>query len=85
MKFIHMFFRHLLTGKDGATYDVGRVSWAISMVSIIGSFLWKEYRDPNSVHILEFSEALSAIVVAHGAALGLKKQTEPEGTDETQH
>lgn len=65
--------RHLFTGKDGVTWDLGRVSWAVCTLGVIVHDLFK----PGTV--MEFATALAAIAAAHGFALGVKSATEPQG------
>lgn len=74
MKRIH----ELLSGKDGKTWDIGRVSWVATTFAIIAAYWYKNYVDPKDTSILQFAEALAANTAAHGFALGFKKQTEPD-------
>ena len=67
---------HLLTGKDNSTFDLGRVSWVISMLTIIGHSIW-EMLQHQAIGLMDIANAISVIVVAHGAALWAKKDTEP--------
>jgi hypothetical protein len=67
----------LLTGKDGESHDIGRWSWAVSIFSVISAAGW------NAVHagvvdLVGFSQAIGAIVLAHGGALFVKAKTEPD-------
>lgn len=69
--------RNLFTGADNATHDLGRVSWAACHMGVnaatIGLF-WIGHAPSLS----EFAAAHSGVVVAHGAALFVKQQTEPK-------
>ena len=69
--------RDLVTGKDGATHDLGRWSWIITTVSIIGGGIWNAYHG-GSIALRDLAEALGINVAAHGGALWAKKDTEPE-------
>lgn len=68
--------KQLLTGKDNSTHDLGRWSWVISMVTVIGHSVWSAGHSAP-VDLLQLAGALSAVVAAHGAALFMKKGTEP--------
>lgn len=68
----------MMTGKDGQTHDLGRWSWAVSTISVIGGAAW------NAVHagvvdVLQVAQAIGVVVAAHGGALWAKSKTEPEG------
>lgn len=69
--------KHVLTGKDGETHDIGRWSWAITTLSVLAGGIW------NAVHtgvadLMVFSQAIGVLAVAHGGALFAKAKTEPE-------
>ena len=68
-------FRQLLTGKDNETYDIGRVTWLIGFVSIIGIAAY-EVMD-NTVSLRELAEALGIVSGAGGVAVGMKQGSEP--------
>lgn len=71
-------WRHLLTGKDNSTLDLGRVSWAICTLATIGKEAWSIHAG-NGSSVRDFAIALAGIAAAHGAALGFKGRTEPGG------
>lgn len=67
----------LFTGKDNQTHDIGRWSWGISLLSIVGSaglMLWTR----GAVDLLTLAQALGIVSAAHGAAVAVKGKTEPE-------
>lgn len=68
--------RQLLTGKDNTTHDMGKWSWAICTASVLAHDFWQLQHNVK-VDIKDLGIALSGIAVAHGVALGLKKDTEP--------
>jgi hypothetical protein len=69
------FLNQLLTGKDNQTQDIARWSWLISLAAVI---VLAGYEVTNStVSIRELAEAFGIIAGAHGAAVMLKKDTEP--------
>lgn len=68
--------RHLFTGKDNETWDLGRVSWGASFVGVcaLTAFhCWKG--SPPS--ITEFATAAVAVAAGHAVAIFAKKSTEP--------
>ena len=72
-----MILRQLLTGKDGATNDLGRWSWVICMVSVLAHDAFQLYRN-IPVDVRDLAIALSAVAAAHGIAIGAKSHTEPQ-------
>jgi hypothetical protein len=70
------FIKHIFTGADGVTYDVGRVSWAVSLGAVCAAGLHSAWK--GAIDLIAFGTAISAVVIAHGAALGFKKETEPK-------
>lgn len=71
-------WKDLVTGKDGKTHDLGRWSWAVSTASILILAAWHEHKGIQ-VGLQELGISLGAVVTAHGAALGFKNKTEPDG------
>ena len=68
--------RHLFSGQDNATVDIGRVSWAASFLAVAaaaGANWWHG----ALIDVQALATALSVVTVAHGAALWAKKDTEP--------
>ena len=68
--------RDLLTGKDGATHDLGRWSWAGSWIAVIGHSVWAAVSHA-AVDVMQLAQALAVVAGAHGAALWAKRDTEP--------
>jgi len=71
--------RQLLTGKDNATYDIGRVTWLISMVAVIALAFYEVLH--NTVSIRELAESLGIVSAAGGASVAMKSKAEPENTN----
>jgi hypothetical protein len=71
------FVKDLLTCADGESYDIGRVSWAVATGAVIAAAVWNASRG-GTLDLLQLAGALSAVVVAHGAALWAKASTEPK-------
>ena len=70
------FLNQLLTGKDNHTQDIARWSWLICLVSVIAL---ASYEATHSVVSLrELAEAFGIVAGAHGAAVMLKKDAEPQ-------
>jgi len=74
--------KDLLTGKDGKTHDIARWSWMITTITIIVGFAYQLYHGVN-ISIREFAEAIGIIAGAHGAAVLMKKDAEPEPLSDT--
>lgn len=71
-------FTHMVTGQDNQTHDVARWSWVISTVTVVLGAAW------NAIHagvldLTNFAQSIGIISGAHGAAVMLKKDTEPKG------
>ena len=69
--------KHLMSGMDNATVDIGRVSWAASFLAVVaaaGANWWHG----AVIDVQALAVALSAVAAAHGAALWAKKDTEPK-------
>lgn len=71
------FFKHILTGIDGETYDIGRVFGAISF--IVGLSL-EVHSVVNHVpfDFKDYGFGIAAIAAGVGAFLKLKETTEPK-------
>ena len=66
----------LFTGKDGSTQDLGRWSWAFSLFSVLAVAIHEAWTG-KMVDLQALGISISAVVAAHGVAIGLKKDTEP--------
>lgn len=69
--------RHLFSGMDNATVDIGRVSWAVSFLAVVGAVGINAWHGVV-IDVQALAMALSAVVAVHGAALWAKKDTEPK-------
>ena len=68
--------KHLFSGMDNTTVDIGRVSWAASFLAVVaaaGANWWHG----AVIDVQALAVALSAVAAAHGAALWAKRDTEP--------
>ena len=70
--------RELVTGKDNTTHDLGKWSWLGCSLSVVALAAWHEAHGVV-VPLKDLALSLSGIAVTHGAALGLKASTEPQG------
>ena len=69
--------KQLLTGKDNATYDIGRVTWLLGTVAVITLAGYEVVRD--NINLRELAEALGIVSGAGGASVMMKSKTEPGG------
>ena len=69
--------KQLLTGKDNATYDLGRVTWLLGFIAVIGMAGYEVMH--GSVNLRELAEALGIVSGASGASVMMKYKTEPGG------
>jgi hypothetical protein len=69
--------KQLLTGKDNHTQDIARWSWMVSLMAVIVGAGY-ELIHANALSLREFAEAVGIISGAHGAAVMMKKDTEPQ-------
>ena len=70
------FFKHLLTGKDNQTYDIGRVTWLLGLIAVICLAAYEVVH--TNVSLRELAEALGIVSGAGGASVMMKKDTEPQ-------
>ena len=68
--------KQLLTGKDNATLDLGRVSWIVGLGIVLCVSVYEILE--KQVNIMELAQALGIISGEHGAAIWAKKDTEPQ-------
>jgi len=69
--------KHMFTGKDNQTIDLGRVLWAKAVIAFLGLAFYGVYKG-NPVDYMAFGTGLAAVLAAGGAAIGFKAKTEPE-------
>jgi hypothetical protein len=69
-------FKQLLTGKDNETYDLGRVSWLVGMVAVIGLAAYEVMH--STVSLRELAESLGIVSAASGASVAMKQGAEPQ-------
>jgi len=76
MKFSEM-LKQSFTGKDNQTIDIGRILWALGCLSFLGCAGFALYKGQNW-DAVAFGTGFAALLAGGGAAIGLKKGTEPE-------
>jgi hypothetical protein len=69
-------FRQMVTGKDNCTHDLARWSWLVTTLATILGSVWNAVQT-GAVDLLQFSQAIGILCSSHGAALLMKKDTEP--------
>jgi len=69
--------RELFTGHDNQTHDLGRWSWAGSFLAVVGAAAANWWHGAI-IDIQALAIALGVVAGAHGAALFLKRDTEPK-------
>jgi hypothetical protein len=74
------FFKQLLTGKDNETYDIGRVTWLLGILAVIGLAIYEVMH--TTISLRELAEALGIVTGASGASVMMKEKTEPQPKDE---
>lgn len=71
------FWKDLFTGRDGRTYDIGRVLWFQSIQAFIGLTAYALYKG-GEFDAVAWGAGLAGLLAAGGAALGLKAGAEPD-------
>lgn len=69
-------FRQLVTGKDNQTHDIGRWSWLVSLLSVVGAAI-SNAAHGLAVDLVSLATALGAVAGAHGISIMAKRDTEP--------
>jgi len=69
--------KHLVTGKDNQTHDIARWSWLVTTLVVICGAAYNAWHG-NIFGIKDFAQAIGVIAGAHGAAVMMKKDTEPQ-------
>ena len=66
-----------MTGRDNKTHDIARWSWMITTIVVICGAIYNAF-EGNNFGIRDFAESIGIITGAHGAAVLMKKDAEPE-------
>jgi hypothetical protein len=68
--------RDIFTGKDNTTYDLGRISWALSVIWFLSASTYNMVIT-STFDMIAAGTGLGGILAAGGAALALKSGDEP--------
>lgn len=71
------FIKHILTGKDNATYDIGRVALLGGFVVICGAGFLNLFL-AHPIDLVGLATALGGYVTACMLGIGAKSRTEPD-------
>jgi hypothetical protein len=72
------FLKQLVTGKDNQTHDVIRWAAVLGVLQALGLSAFDVVAHNAHFNLQEFGIGLGALLAAVGAALGMKKDTEPQ-------
>lgn len=70
--------KHLLTGKDGATYAPSRVYWCLSALTQIFLTIWHVVVAGKDFNSTDFGTGMGLILTAGGVGVWITRKTEPE-------
>lgn len=71
-------FRQLFTGKDGETYDVGRVLWVWGVLSYTIIAGWAVIKGHAPFDPMAFGGGFAAVLAAGAGGIAMKAHTEPD-------
>ena len=80
MGFIDL-LRQTFTGADNKTLDIGRILWALSVLSFLSMGFYGIFKG-QVMDYLAFGTGVAAVLAAGGAALGFKAKAEPQKESE---
>ncbi|MGV1045460.1 MAG: hypothetical protein ACOYBN_09560 [Limnohabitans sp.] len=66
----------MVTGKDNCTHDLARWSWLVTTLATMLGAVWNTTQT-GVVDLMQFAQSIGILCSTHGAALLLKKDTEP--------
>lgn len=69
--------RDFFTCADNQTYDLGRALWAAGVIVFLGATVYAIYKG-QQWDAIAYGTGFGAVLAAGGAALWLKKGTEPK-------
>lgn len=70
------FLTHLFTGQDNKTFDIGRLLWAVGVVSFMAFGGWHCIKN-REFDAIAYGTGLGAALAGGGLGVSLKKDTEP--------
>ena len=74
------FWARVLTGRDNKSADIGRVLFAAAIVTAIVLEVFVVVWRAAAFDLVQFCGGISSILLAGGASLAVKKDTEPSET-----
>jgi hypothetical protein len=74
---MNQIFKDCLTGKDGESYDIGRVLWIVGVFTFIGLSFYAVMRS-GTFDPLNWGAGYGALLGGGGAGVALKAKTEPD-------
>jgi len=76
------FFKDISTGIDNQTHDVGRVAGILGLLTFLGLEIFVVVYKGMPFDMTAFGTAFGLMIVAIGAALKLKAETEPKSGEQ---
>jgi len=73
--------RHIFTGKDNCTYDIGRIMGFAIVLEFLALAAWTVCVNKMAFDMQSFGIGSGAIVGTWGAAMKLKEKSEPDVPD----
>jgi hypothetical protein len=74
---IQALIKDCLTGKDGESYDVGRLLWILGVLAFIGLSIYS-LCNKGTFDPMNWGTGYGAILGGGGAGIGMKSKTEPD-------
>ena len=71
------FWATVLTGRDNKSADIGRMLFAAAIVAAIGLEVFVVVWRGMAFDLVQFCGGVSSLLLAGGASLAVKKETEP--------
>jgi hypothetical protein len=71
--------KQLVTGKDNQTHDIVRWAALLGVIQALGLTIYDVVGNNIHFDLQNFGIGMGALLGATGAALGMKKDTEPSG------
>lgn len=68
--------KHISTGKDGESYDIGRIMWIVGVIAYIGLSGFQVFKT-GTFNYVEWGTGFGILNTGSGAAIMLKRTTEP--------
>ena len=77
------FLKHLFTGVDNSTYDLGKVLWAQLALGFLGISGWFYGAGHGNFDPIAWAGGAAAILAGGAGSIKLKQSTEPGAPDVT--